>query len=127
MLEQLQVKGDAESIVSYSFIDTDPLPGMNYYRLKQVDVSGQDSYSNIISADMYSMPHSYVYPNPATYVIHLPALPIHSTVTVVNMLGEIQYTSLAKEEIDISFLKSGFYQIHINSPSVSMTFPFLKE
>ena len=51
----------------YSFIDYDPSNGIDYYRLKQTDVDGAFTYSNIESVkftnDYISM---QVYPTPAT-------------------------------------------------------------
>ncbi len=44
-----RVKGAGESSArtDYRFLDTSPLPGMSYYRLKQVDFDGSFSYSDV--------------------------------------------------------------------------------
>ena len=39
--------GSSASLISYSFTDENPLPGINYYRLKQVDFNGQSENSII--------------------------------------------------------------------------------
>ena len=43
-------QGNSNVLMHYSFTDTNPLQGINYYRLKQVDFDGKYTYSQIISA-----------------------------------------------------------------------------
>jgi hypothetical protein len=42
--------GNSKAVLNYSFTDTNPLDGVNYYRLKQTDLDGTFSYSAIKSA-----------------------------------------------------------------------------
>ena len=42
-------KGNTQTGYSYSFVDVSPYRGINYYRLKQVDLNGTNTLSNIIS------------------------------------------------------------------------------
>ncbi|KAA0247219.1 MAG: T9SS C-terminal target domain-containing protein [Chlorobiota bacterium] len=64
------VKGNGTSTVtnSYSFVDTRPLEGAVYYRLKQIDLDGSVSYSNEIMADNSGAINGFHlygnYPNP---------------------------------------------------------------
>jgi hypothetical protein len=41
--------GNSTSLIEYSFIDDRPLSGVNYYRLKQVDIDDNFDYSETIS------------------------------------------------------------------------------
>jgi hypothetical protein len=41
--------GNSTSVLYYSFTDNDPLPGVSYYKLKQVDYDGTEDYSSIIA------------------------------------------------------------------------------
>ncbi len=43
----VQGAGNSQALLSYSFTDSDPFPGINYYRLKQVDYDTRYEYSGI--------------------------------------------------------------------------------
>ena len=49
MLKVVMGAGNSTQLINYSYIDDTPENVINYYRLKQTDVNGNSSYSNIIS------------------------------------------------------------------------------
>lgn len=51
---QTPSQGNSNNLQNYSAIDYSPFNGNNYYRLKQTDLDGQYSYSNIISLNCNS-------------------------------------------------------------------------
>ena len=50
----------------YSDYDESPLSGQSYYRLKQTDMDGRESFSEIRKTEMKGLADIKVYPNPAT-------------------------------------------------------------
>ena len=59
--------GNSSSVLYYSYNDEKPLAGTNYYRLRQIDFDGKESFSNIVvlkSAQITKAEISKVYPNP---------------------------------------------------------------
>ncbi len=63
-----KVVGQGNSLESqdYSFIDHEPFPGINYYRLKQVDFDRSHSFSEVINFTIdQDQDYIKVYPNPA--------------------------------------------------------------
>ncbi len=44
-----QGAGSSLEKIQYSFLDDNPLDGINYYRLKQVDIDGEATYSDVIA------------------------------------------------------------------------------
>lgn len=58
-------KGDSQVISDYEFLDPTPLPGINYYRLKQVDEDGKvNLYKTISLSQWASSSEPLLYPNP---------------------------------------------------------------
>ena len=115
-IQKVDGAGNCNSAISYSIRDNDPLNGINYYRLKQTDFSGNYKHSSIIAlkgTDLVS-----VYPNPADETITI-ALKEHPSegisVTIRNTLGQLQTVELVKQEqqIDISDLPAGIYLVEI--------------
>lgn len=54
---------NSSSTTEYSFIDNTPISGINYYRLKQVDIDERSEYSRIVAVENTTREFS-VYPNP---------------------------------------------------------------
>lgn len=57
--------GNSTTIQNYEFLDENPLWGTAYYRLKQVDIDGTYTFSNVVKVELerpYFIPN--VYPNP---------------------------------------------------------------
>jgi hypothetical protein len=50
-LGRVQAKGNSSVTQQYRFLDTKPLAGNNYYRLRMVDADGKFEYSRMISID----------------------------------------------------------------------------
>jgi hypothetical protein len=44
-----QTETAARCLQPFNFTDISPLPGLNYYRLKSVDIDGKINYSNIVA------------------------------------------------------------------------------
>lgn len=61
----IQGKGNSNVQVDYQYIDQSPLPGSNYYRLRQEDDLGDYSYSPVIHIEMMEEYGLNIYPNPA--------------------------------------------------------------
>ncbi len=59
--------GNSTQLLSYQFTDENPVVGINYYRLKQVDFNGNFSYSQIVPVTFMGALEieSSVYPNPS--------------------------------------------------------------
>lgn len=51
---------------SYQLVHDQPAAGLNYYRLKQVDVNGGSAFSNVVAVTLMGEGGFTVFPNPAT-------------------------------------------------------------
>jgi hypothetical protein len=68
--------GTHTGLLTYDFTDRNPRPGLNYYRLRQVDFDGAFEYSSVVSVKAAGKEGGMaLYPNPAgEYVeVSLPA------------------------------------------------------
>ncbi len=63
------VRGNATTTEKhdYSFADETPFPGVNYYRLKQMDFNGKFEYSPLVVVDMRASELQFdIFPNPSS-------------------------------------------------------------
>lgn len=115
--------GNSYGKTSYSFTDTDPQEGVNYYRLKQIDYDGQFEYSELKSVNFSFDKGNFtykVYPNPATDFISISS-PVSEEVMDVKLLdhtGKVISRKILKEgqaEFEVSQLPAGIYHISLST------------
>lgn len=65
---QVDAAGSSTAMINYYEIDPRPLPGVSYYRIRQVDFNGQSSVTNTVPVSAYfdSGRSMLVYPNPCS-------------------------------------------------------------
>jgi Secretion system C-terminal sorting domain len=120
ILEQ-PAAGNSTQHLDYHAVDAHPLPGNNYYRLKEIDIDGKIQYSDVVSVK-YSgtTAEPTIYPNPATNLV---TISIGSgeiyQYQLLDMLGNtarIGEISQAAHQIDIADLQSGLYILRVAYP-----------
>lgn len=122
-----EITGQGNSIAqhNYSYIDTNPQEGTNYYRLKQMDFDGQYEYSKTVSIDLKEGErYGAFYPNPTSLgIVSLDYnLPEHKELNIAyfEISGKlIDELPVEMEEgrgrlnLNISNLKTGIYLVRI--------------
>jgi hypothetical protein len=108
--------GNSNAVLEYSFTDTKPFAGINYYRLKQMDKDGKSAYSKIVSVAFANAQTVKVYPNPATNMVTVDAGSV-KVIELYNMLGQtvkapVTYGS-SSHNINTSGLAKGTYTLRI--------------
>ncbi len=106
--QKLATLAGQSDISSYSFVDTQPIDGPNFYRLKMRDSASKTNYSGIKQIVLdYSM--SLLYPNPAQDFILLPAE--FNTLHIYNSKGTnvTAGCKIANQKIHIAALPPGLY------------------
>ncbi|MEM6769880.1 MAG: peptidoglycan DD-metalloendopeptidase family protein [Bacteroidota bacterium] len=91
---RVEGNGNQVTTADYGYLDEAPLAGNNYYRLKQVDFSGESDYSTIIRVRYAEAPENglSVYPNPVTsgnFVINNPGTLPAKSFEVVTATGQL--------------------------------------
>ena len=70
----LPAVGYSEVPVSYALRDEDPMPGIAYYRVQQVDTDGRVDHSVVRQVDLNIGPSVQVYPNPGSGIFQVRGL-----------------------------------------------------
>lgn len=127
--------GDSSTPSLYDFTDAYPLPGTNYYRLRQVDFDGQSANSHTIAVEYRPKnPMIRLYPTPAGDVLHLnwnsPALRTGQW-HIYGLAGRLVKAAAlpperAEQEIDISGLAPGGYWLRVTIDSRTEVLRFVK-
>ena len=108
--------GNSDEELQYTAYDRAPLNGINYYRLKQTDIDGQFTYSEIRQVVFNGNDAITVYPNPATDIVHV-TVSDWSKVTEVRLLdihGKVLFK--AKDAVDgvkVGHLAQGTYLLQL--------------
>jgi Secretion system C-terminal sorting domain len=63
--------GNSSLPLSYTYVDNNPAPGTNEYRLQLVDINGNYTYSNVATIRNGLVGALSVYPNPATDYVNI--------------------------------------------------------
>lgn len=74
-LQTLAGRGTSLTASTYATTDAQPLPGLSYYRLRQVDLSGASSYSPTVSVSRATAVAAYPNPTADMLTLDLRALP----------------------------------------------------
>lgn len=72
-LAQLPGAGNSNRILSYAFADSQPLPGVSYYKIRQTDFDGKTDYSKILAVALPTTLEPALWYQGQTVYIHLPA------------------------------------------------------
>jgi len=113
-LGKIEGAGDSHEELDYKFTDENPLYGVSYYRLRQVDYDGQYDFSNIIVLENFknnvvqSEPELHLYPNPAQLEeLVIRALNLDPLQQVEVSLSDIYGKQYLKEVVEGNILEQG--------------------
>ncbi len=78
--------GNSQTLVDYAFDDTDPLPGTSYYRLRQTDLDGTYTFSDVVPVNFLASERIIATADGAMGWI-VTRLPVGGEWTLVDLLG----------------------------------------
>jgi PKD repeat protein len=118
-------KQNRNEATAYNYTDSNPLNGLNYYKLKAIDLNGKITTSKIIGITYSEITVPKVYPNPtnATNITLEVPLDFDSKLTIewFDLLGKVVKNDVVKGvrginniALNISDLPVGKYLIRIN-------------
>lgn len=123
--------GNSEALSNYNFVDANPVNGVQYYRLKQVDVNGDFTYSSIapVNFSNNSISQLNIFPMPASTSlnIELPGVS-EMSVSIYNANGQKVYDNNSGNvlSIDIQNFAAGLYMVEVKADNQIFSSKFLK-
>jgi hypothetical protein len=130
------VKGfNSTNMNNYFFIDSTPLNGINYYRLKQVDKDGRLNYSEIASVEFIPNISTFaISPNPADNSIKNSITVSNTTSQIIiydlkgrKVINEEIAANVTSKVINISRLVAGNYYIILKQNGRQQTLKLMKK
>ena len=113
----VQGNGTKTNLSTYDYSDQQPLEGTSYYRLKQVDINGASTYSEIRTVSFYGNQTVQIFPNPANDFLTVNVnLDEKCDIRIYTVLG-VELTNVRIEKnystytIDLTNFASGSYII----------------
>ena len=126
--------GDARIEQNYSFEDTKPQAGINYYRLRQVDTDGRSSVSPVRSVLLITDQEVVFYPNPVAETMNVQlekGLSSDAPWQIMDMLGRVQSSgTFVAEQLNLAIpvqnLPAGNYVLRLATGQTVVTNTFVK-
>jgi len=119
--------GNSTKTIQYNFNDLNPINGISYYRIKQIDFDGKSTYSQVLSINTIEIFKTEFssYPNPAINSITIDLGDQNSNILEIlsidgkNITTHVIITKLnsTSYSIDISSLDKGAYILSVNGDS----------
>ena len=78
-------KGILSQTAEYDFTDVEPLNGENYYRIKQVDLNGNYTYTDVKNINFENASAITIYPNPSSSHINVDGLDLASNPKIFHL------------------------------------------
>ncbi len=111
--------GNSTAPIDYTFTDRNPVAGLNYYRLKQVDVNGEIGYSTTIAINYERDELAVYYLETLQQLVFSKSLKAGTTVTVYQTNGS-KVTSVTADETTSAVslpLAAGIWLIELQEPA----------
>lgn len=116
-LGQVKAAGNSNSEIHYLFTDSEPMSGINYYRLVQYDFDGRSNISTIVLAEIHATNEEITaYPNPIAngQTLTVTGVEFGDEVVLLNAAGTIVVQEMVESRsgtarINIQELEGGMY------------------
>ncbi len=133
---EIKGHGNSSARLNYSFTDTNPAAGTNYYRLRQVDLDGTEDFSVIIALEFYRGQNAQaaksmakVYPTMATSKVKIRLVQASAQVTITDANGRLVRNYIMKGRnitVPVQHLSKGVYFVTIVKGDKRETQRFVK-
>lgn len=122
----VSAQGTSQTTADYALLDSSPLEGVSYYRLKQVDLNGSSHLSDIQSINNTRKVNQVkVYPNPTDKgLVTILSDEAITNLSVYNAVGKVVFeVKLDSDDtylLDTQSFESGMYWINLNGENYKL-------
>jgi hypothetical protein len=114
-LSSVPAAGDTNLPQEYRFLDEGAQEGFNYYRIKQLDFSGQSTYSSVVSALVTMLRDgealTVLYPNPGRDEVYFSR---PASYELFGVQGQRLSSGVVEGSLDVSGLPAGQYLVRLD-------------
>jgi hypothetical protein len=128
LIGTVAAKGNSSIASNYSFNDNAPLSGINYYRLKMVNIDNSFNYSDIKIVRTTAVSKISFFPNPAQSFVNVSLVQSENetSIQLLNISGQILQTQKVSGATTVSFnvqqYAKGIYVLRVmNSDGTSVS------
>ncbi len=133
-LGQINGQGSSLSSTQYSYTDVEPLKGANYYRLKQTDFDGTETYiGDIVVLNFVERGGLTIRPNPVSSDHFYFDIPDQENdlreMRILNAAGQLVKEAILDRtgtiSVSVDNLQNGIYFLSIRSETITETYRFV--
>lgn len=132
-ISTVNAKG-GNSLTRYEFVHQRPLPGKNYYRIRQVDIDGKFTYSAVVVLDYTMKEELLLQTNPVreTAIVLLQKQTVNRTLSLLNTNGQVllKQTIAAgntRAEISMQSFPAGLYYLVLENGKERITQKIIRQ
>ncbi len=129
----IKAVGNSSTLQSYAATDSKPANGLNFYKLKQVDLDGRYTLSSVRSVRFGSGVAPLIYPNPVTDVFTaVSGSELIREIVIYNIQGKAVHFAMgnsteADMKVNIASLSTGVYFLKVKTDKKVFQYKLIKE
>ena len=118
---EVMAQGNSNTLSNYQYSDNEKLNGnYAYYKLKQIDMNGEFTFSNALLFEIENNIQTKIYPNPTADVLTFQfGNNVERNIKISNLMGEkiMRLPTISNRvfSVNIAELPKGFYFVEIES------------
>jgi hypothetical protein len=129
-IAKILAAGHSSQLLRYETYDESPIMGRNFYRLREVDINGEEQYSKLVGVDFSNeQPALTIHPNPSKQndfqILYRAMTNGVAELSVFDVTGRKIFNSsflvteneMTERKVSIPDLKEGLYYIRITNGS----------
>lgn len=133
-LASVAASGSNNGVNNYPYLHIQPPVGINYYRIRQVDIDGHFSYSVVVTVlQKNQLTQTLIAPNPVNDILNIiePRQRFIASAEIYNTSGKLLLKKEIEAEVEVFSMPvqkfaAGIYLLKLNYKTSSQTLRFVK-